>query len=237
MRSKVQSLAALGFCLACLFARSEDAPAAKPAKEEQLAKIRELIKSLDSDSYSDRLTARSELMEIGRPAIEPLEAATVSEEPEIRLRATELLIALRGRGFLGVHPSEGEDEYDNEPGDDSVETPLVKVIQVVDGGDDKPFPAEKAGIIAGDRIVSVNDRPVSGVKDLIREIITIGPARTALVLIERDGKRLRLPVTLTRNNTGGNFGAPPVDLEKELESASPEKKTTEAKKDEPLKEQ
>lgn len=236
MRSKVQNLAALSLLLACLSAHGEDVPTPKPAKEVQLQKIRELIKSLDADNYSDRQTARGELLDIGRPAIEPLECAVVSEEPEIRLRATELLIALRGRGFLGVHPSEGNDEYDDQ-GEDVPDAPAVKVIQVVDGADDKPFPAEKAGITAGDKIVSVNDRPVSGVKDLIREIITIGPARTALVLIERDGKRLRLPVLLTRNTTGGNSSAPPVDLEKELETASPEKKTTEAKKDEPVKDQ
>ena len=103
-------------------------------------------------------------------------------------------------------------------------------------GVNKAFPAEAAGIQPGDKILAVNDHPILGVKDLMREVILLGPARFAVLLIDRGGKRMRLPLLLTRNpmltkNNGLEYmmqrdPTPPVDLEKELETSSPPAKQT-----------
>ena len=206
------------------------APAAPPA----VAQAQAMIQALGSDSYSTRLQARSTLLQLGRPAIEPLEYAAQSEDPEVSLRATEILIALRGRGFMGVLLQDAEtgDEAGaaRRVGRDGgvLASQVVPAEQYKMYGILKPFPAETAGVQPGDRILAVNDRPVHGVKDLMREVIIIGPARLAVLLIERGGKLLRLPLLLTRNpilqkNNGLEFiqpqiePTPPVDLEKEAE--------------------
>ena len=70
----------------------------------------------------------------------------------------------------------------------------------------------------------------------MREVILIGPARLAVLLVERGGKQMRLPLLLTRNpmltkNNGLEYmmqrdPPPPVDLEKELDQkAAPAKQT------------
>ncbi|MCY3018755.1 MAG: PDZ domain-containing protein [Planctomycetota bacterium] len=217
-----------------------------------------MIQALASDSYSTRAQARTALLQLGRAAIEPLEYAVKSDNPEVALRATELLIALRGRGFLGLGLQETE-PGDNgnpqidwtefvvanpgappgpEPGHGVVVAPVVVANQVVPHaqyaayGVTKPFPAETAGIQPGDKLLAVNDRPIHGIKDLMREVITIGPARLAILLVERGDKQMRVPVILTRNpvinkNNGleimiARDPPPPVDLEKELERGSVE---------------
>lgn len=196
-----------------------------------------MIHALASDSYSTRIQARQALVQAGRAAIEPLEHAVQSEEPETRLRAAEILIALRGRGFMGMGLQESEPAEEGAAGGQGTERmvprPVVVASQVVPVdqyrmyGVTKPFPAESAGIQPGDRILAVNDKPIQGVKDLMREVIIIGPARLAVLLIERGGKRIRVPLTLTRNpvlqkNNGLEYmiqrdPPPPVDLEREEE--------------------
>ena len=195
----------------------------------------QLVKSLASDNPAVRESAKQSLRALGRGAIEPLEFAALSEETEVRLSAVDLLIALRGRGFLGVgleeEDSEAEDDDNsaNKNNDESSKpkpVPIVRATQVlsylqyVNLGVKKPFPAEKAGIHAGDRILAVNGLSVYGVKDLMRVISTIGPARVADVTIERLGKQMRVQAVLTRNPTTPDMqpsAAPPVDLEKELD--------------------
>lgn len=216
----------------------------------------EAAQALGSDSFSERFNAKTRLMQLGRASIEPLEYAVKSEDPEVRLRAMELLIALRGRGFLGIGLQEStDDEIVNldsdfsEPGDvetetaHTVEPPVVIANQVVSFrspqytgyGITKPFPAEAAGMQPGDKILTINERPIHGVKDLMREIITIGPARMAILVIERGGQRLRLPVLLTRNPMtmrNNDFGGyqmvrenpPPVDLETGVDGFAPDKR-------------
>ncbi len=232
--------------------KSNTLPAVE-VKAEDLKQAREAVKALSSDSFSERYNARNQLMQLGRASIEPLEYALKSEDPEVRLRSLEILIALRGRGFLGIGLQESTDEEIAVDPDEvpeggakeqvkTVAPPIVIANQIVNFkqapynayGVTKPFPAEAAGMQPGDKILTINDRPIHGTKDLMREVIAIGPARTAIMLIERGGERLRLPVLLTRNPIvmrGNEFGgfqyvrdnAPPVDLERETE-ADPEKR-------------
>lgn len=209
-----------------------------PVYQSRAQQATESVRDLGSDDYATRRTAFAKLLSLGRPAVEPLERAQQSEDPEVRLRAMELLIALRGRGFLGVSLAESED-IDGDGIPDGVETgqACVRAMSIVSHqhpqyanlGLTKPLPAEAAGMEAGDKLVAVNDRPVHGTKDLMREVISIGPARLAVITIERNGKMQRLPVILTRNpllnrNVYVTEPAelPPVDLEKELEEEKTE---------------
>lgn len=209
-----------------------------PVFQSRAQQATQMVGDLGADDYATRRTAFAKLLSLGRPAVEPLEHAQQSEDPEVRLRAMELLIALRGRGFLGVSLAESEDiNGDGVP--DGVETgqQCVRAMSIVSYqnpqyanlGLNKPLPAEAAGMEAGDKLVAVNDRPVHGTKDLMREVISIGPARLAVITIERNGKMQRLPVVLTRNPllNRGSFvpepaDQPPVDLEKEIEEEKPE---------------
>ena len=237
----------LGFIFRIAAAQGVEIPEASRKQAQEAAT------ALGSDNFSDRVNAKNQLIQLGRASIEPLEYAVKSEDPEVRLRAMEILIALRGRGFLGIGLQESTDDEIvdlDAPEEDGKETartvtpPVVIANQIVSFrqapyntyGMTKPFPAEGAGMQPGDKILSINDRPIHGVKDLMREVITIGPARKAIIVIERGEQRLRLPVLLTRNpmqtrgNDFGGFqmvrdGAPPVDLEKELDSgAEPDKR-------------
>ena len=73
----------------------------------------------------------------------------------------------------------------------------LMVIQPVTNG-----PSEKVGIIAGDRIVSVNDTAIAGVKMSKEEIMKRlrGPKGTKVVLgVVRTGIRDRLTFTVTRD--------------------------------------
>jgi hypothetical protein len=216
------------------------AAAEQRAEPEPVRQAWEMITGLASDSYAMRLQAKTSLLGLGRASIEPLEFAVQSDDPEVRARALEILISLRGRGFLGIGLQEDLAEDDLENGNDKPRGSTVSANQVVnfkqyaDYGVTKPFPAEAAGIQAGDKIRAVNDRAVHGTKDLMREVIMIGPARPAIITVERGEKLMRLPVLLTRNPSlrTTQFGqpvrdvAPPVDLEKELDGSSGQKQTS-----------
>ena len=71
------------------------------------------------------------------------------------------------------------------------------IIQTITGG-----PSEKAGILAGDRIVTVNDTAIAGVKMSREEIMKRlrGPKGTKVILgIDRAGIKDRLSFTVTRD--------------------------------------
>lgn len=241
--------AGLGFTFRIAGAHAVEIP------ESSRKQAQEAAKALGSDNFSERTNAKEQLLRLGRASIEPLEYAVKSEDPEVRLRAMEILISLRGRGFLGIGLQESSDDeivdLDAVPEEDTkdavktVTPPVVSANQIVSFrqppyntyGMTRPFPAEAAGMQPGDKILSINERPIHGVKDLMREVITIGPARKAIIMIERGEQKLRLPVLLTRNpmtTRGNDFGgyqmvrdgSPPVDLEKELDggNAEPDKR-------------
>jgi hypothetical protein len=224
------------------------AAAEQAAEPEPARQAWEMITGLASDSYAMRLQAKTSLLGLGRASIEPLEFAVKSDDAEVRARALEILIALRGRGFLGIGLQEefADDENENANGRTFGNTvsanQVVNFKQYADYGVTKPFPAEAAGIQAGDKIRAVNDRAIHGTKDLMREVIAVGPARPAIITVERGEKLLRLPVLLTRNPSmrTTQFGqpvrdvAPPVDLEKELDGSSGQKQTSANAAPEPI---
>ena len=200
---------------------------AGPVSPDRVERIRRLIAALGSDSYPEREWAARDLYDLGRAAIEPLEYAAKSEDSEVRLRATQLLFAMRGRGFMGINLQEeqahnaplADDDSDDPSHMGPYTPPVVKVMGIANARDyqlTKPFPAELAGLTTADKVLEINNRPVNGVRDLMREVITIGPARLAIALIDRDGRKLRVPLMLTRNPM--IHDNPAIDLERELES-------------------
>jgi hypothetical protein len=199
-------------CQAGLFAGE-----APPAQGDSAARAKELVQALGSESYSERSIARRELLQLGRAAIDALEYAAQSDDSETRVAAATLLIAMRGRGFMGIGLQEeqpgGGPEAEDDPVDEKPIPPPVVNVTMVPNGRPKAYPAELAGVMVGDKVLEVNGRRLAGVKDLMREVINVGPARVALVVIDRDGKKLRLPLLLTHNP---NDTPPPVDLEKEV---------------------
>ena len=83
-------------------------------------------------------------------------------------------------GYLG-HLS-GNDE---QPGAEAV-------VRVVGPG----TPAAKAGLQSGDLIEAVNGKPVSGFPALRRLLADMEPGQTVILDVVREGKSLKLPVTL-----------------------------------------
>jgi hypothetical protein len=232
----------------------ESTPKPAAPSPADIQRAEQLTKQLNSDSYIERITARKELLQLGRAAIEPLEYAARSEDSESRLRADELLITLRGRGFMGIGLTEKNafNENENEQDEDARTCVLVNALptfetpQYKEYGVTHEFPAKANGIEVGDKISAINGRQIDGIRDLMREVINVGPGRTALASVERDGKRLRIPMVLARNPTlmlaNGQMikdGPPPVDMEKEAEAAGtpetfldqPAKMSSEKKKD------
>jgi hypothetical protein len=185
-------------------------------------KAQQFARQLSSDSFTERLTAQKELLQLGRASIEPLEFAAHSEDSEARLKANELLIALRGRGFMGINLDERDPDMESgAEGEETTRPSYVHVAGVATHeqvGGSREFPAKLSGIEMDDKILSVNGRPTLGVKDLMREVIEAGPARGALVLVDRKGAKMRFSMALTRNPLDS---FPPLDLEKELDDANP----------------
>ena len=84
----------------------EAAAPATGSKEEERCKALEQVALLAHDQFNIRQAAYRKLKEMGLSALEPLREALEVPDAEVRTRAFELLIFLRGRGFLGIQPSE-----------------------------------------------------------------------------------------------------------------------------------
>jgi len=210
-------------------AASPDKTAAAPLETAANVKLaKELTRQLGSDIYTERVRAKERLMRLGRPAIEPLETAAQSEDCEIRRSAIEILIALRGYGFLGIelHPINEEGQGFGAQASSGVQTGnVLNPNNCRPKGAPRPYPAEIAGLMPGDKIIAINGRLMHSPASMIREISAIGPARIASLEIERDGKPIRLPILLTRKPAAmirnipdleqDPDPPPPVDLEKE----------------------
>ncbi len=165
-----------------------------------------LVDALDSDSYLVRQKARESLLRLGRASIDPLEYGAKSESAEVRLRSIELLIALRGRGLLGMVMLQAP--FDSMPD-------FGAGVKSVSQG----MPAEQGGMQTGDLIVEINGNPIRDNNELQHIVFQSGPMKVVDVVVERgnDRERVHLPVMLTLNMTGmSNPMPPPVNLENDL---------------------
>ncbi len=74
-------------------------PASQP--QELDAIIQSLVRDLGAERYDRRQRASEGLRRVGAPAIPALEKAAQSDDPEVRIRARQILADVR----LGIHPS------------------------------------------------------------------------------------------------------------------------------------
>jgi regulator of sigma E protease len=65
--------------------------------------------------------------------------------------------------------------------------------------------AQVAGVVPGDRILSISDRDTPSFED-ISDTVILHPGERTTMTIERDGKRLRLPVTIGAAEEQDRFG-------------------------------
>ncbi len=63
-------------------------------------------------------------------------------------------------------------------------------------------PAQEAGLQPGDRIVKVGDTPVRFFEELQKAIAAIPPGETAVMVVERDGKRFQVAVPVKKASQG-----------------------------------
>ena len=80
----------------------------------------------------------------------------------------------------------------------SVLGPGVVVVDTVPGG-----PSDDAGVRVGDRVVSVDGRPVSQPEDVIKAIESQEPGDRVTVVVERSGRRESIEVELGERPDGG----------------------------------
>ncbi len=135
--------------------------------------------------------------------------------------AKDLLPQLRNagkvtRGWLGVGIQDLTEELAEKFGVQP-ETGVL-VGQVFEGG-----PADKAGVQAGDIILSLDGRPVQEARQLTSRVATVAPGREVALEVLRDGKRQKLRVKLGEREQGealargdGGAGEPGVDEGKAL---------------------
>lgn len=207
-------------------ARLSAAEAPKPAVEASTPEsaAQALVELLGSPRFEQREKAAEALRAMKRGAIGALQDALGDEDPEIRFRAANLLVDLRGRGFMGVlleelidgrtwHEIAVAEQQGNEPQPQDegaragkLPPPPALMAKQVQRGLNRP--AEVAGIQDGDRFVAVDGKPINGLLDLLRAVIFAGPARKVAVVVEREGKKLTLAVELICNPDD----QPPVDL-------------------------
>ncbi len=93
------------------------------------------------------------------------------------------------RGWLGVTIQSIGADLANTLKLTSKEGALISTVQA-------QSPASKAGLQAGDVIIAVDAKPVSGPRDLSKAIAAAGPGATVLLKIVRDGRQTSLNVAL-----------------------------------------
>ncbi|HLX60599.1 MAG TPA: PDZ domain-containing protein [Planctomycetota bacterium] len=191
------TIVALALALCCFGAAEDSALKIDPAK----AKLaRKLVNALNDDSYQVRLKAREILPHLGRAAIDPLEFAAKSEESETRLRAEEILMALRGQGMLGINLTL---------------PPFVPEWGAGVAAAPENSPAGQAGVQSGDVVLAINNEPVEDSNGLRQRVFAAGPARNVDLIVQRGDERLHLTVLLMLY-ASQSVSRPPVDLEREL---------------------
>jgi len=115
---------------------------------------------------------------VDEPAPVALGAWLVAHPGSTVLLPTERDVKMMSRPYLGV----GLDE--------SADGRLV-VTGVAEGS-----PAAEAGLQPGDRLVTIDARPVGGMRDLREILIDLGSGKTVDFVVERDGEKKTLPTEL-----------------------------------------
>lgn len=122
--------------------------------------------------------------------------------PKTRERTLAFTLNTDGGGYLGVETVDVNKENSSTYGLTSVRGVAVK--SVVDDS-----PAAKAGIIAGDVIVSVGGEEVTSVRKLSRLVSEIAPDHEARISILRSGSAMELTATVGKRPgpafANGNF--------------------------------
>ncbi|HEX7360678.1 MAG TPA: Do family serine endopeptidase [Bryobacteraceae bacterium] len=105
------------------------------------------------------------------------------------------------RGYIGVSLQQMDPALAKQFGVSSTHGALV--AQVVPGK-----PGAKAGLKPGDVIVAIDGQKVHGVTDTTLKVISHAPGSTITLDVVRDGKHMKVPVTLATRSNAANFGEP-----------------------------
>lgn len=108
-----------------------------------------------------------------------------------QLKATGRVV----RGYLGIQPVDVPRELAEEYGLSKGKIKGAFVRQVIPGA-----PADKAGIQAGDVVLTVNGKAVEGAVDLRRTLGAIKPGTTVVLQINRRGKMIEFKPVLAELN-------------------------------------
>ncbi|MDO7787055.1 RIP metalloprotease RseP [Desulforamulus aquiferis] len=92
----------------------------------------------------------------------------------------------------------------------------TKVGEVIDG-----FPAQRAGIQAGDQITAVNQKPVEDWNELVEEVSKF-PGESVNLSIVRDGQELQVNVATQKDETGQyKIGIKPSETDTVIKKLNP----------------
>ena len=108
------------------------------------------------------------------------------------------------RGWLGVEIQSIDETLAEALGLESTDGALV--ARVVDDG-----PADRAGLLAGDVVTSVDGEPVEDVRDLVHRVAAIDDERTVAMDLWRDGEALTLDVAIGSTPAGEMAMASPTE--------------------------
>lgn len=155
--------------------------AAAPAEEPLQEQIAEWVRLLGDNDWRLREWATNELNRLGAPAVAAVQAAAHRGDAEVRARAEKLL---RGwRGFLGVTVRTTQ----------LGENRAVQILEVLEGS-----AAEKAGMQAGDVLLSLNGRELNGTEELVARICEHFVGQRVVLAIRRGDEEKTIPVLLGR---------------------------------------
>jgi len=128
------------------------------------------------------------LLAIGPPMLAPLMVWGWREY--VAWYNTRMDALVPGTGYLGG-------EFDDPPGVGGVQVNAVR----------RGFAAEAGGLMAGDVITAINNRPCNGVMDLDVALDQATVGTTLIMVVSRSGSQKTLRVTLGRRPT--QPGSPP----------------------------